>query len=326
MKVCIYGAGVIGGILASAIQRGGHDVSVIARGENLRAIKENGLEVQVDGKGVKTFPRAVEDPERLGPQDVVLVSTKTTSLRDVAMGIPPLLGPQTVVAFATNGLFWFYGDHDRFAPAPLRTERLDPDGLLHRNIGAGRAVGIVCITGGKLLAPGVVQASRRDGRFIAGGARASAWHDVEPVLEVLQPADIQFEITPDIRHAMWIKYLSVVGNHATCALTGANIAQVHADPAMQTVQLNLVSEAHDVAVAHGYVDLGFSIERWRANPATSPHKPSMLQDLERGRALEIQGTYTVLQDLARQKGIATPTLDVVVALLQLRARTAGCKF
>lgn len=325
MRVCIFGAGVIGGILASAVQRSGHETSVIARGETLRAIEEHGLHIQADGETATTRPCAVDDPKKVGPQDLVIVATKTTSFRDVAAAVPLLLHSQTLVAFAANGIFWFYGEDERFETMGIQTERLDPEGLLHRNIGAERALGIICVTGGKMSAPGVVQASRRDGHFIAGAARASARENVESVLRALNPADIRFDITSDIRRAMWVKYLSVVGNHATCALTGATIGQVHADPALQSVQLSIVDEAHRVALAHGFSDLGFDKERWRANPAKTPHKPSMLQDLERGRALEIESTYMILQDLARQQGVATPTLDILVALLQMRARTAGCE-
>jgi 2-dehydropantoate 2-reductase len=123
---------------------------------------------------------------------------------------------------------------------------------------------------------------------------------------------------------MWLKFFGVVGNFATCALTGGTIAEVHGDPRTQAVLLGLTSEAIAIARAHGFTDLGFDIEKLRKNPPTSPHKPSMLQDLERGRAIELDTSYLIVQDLARQIGLPTPTHDTVVPLLALRARLVGC--
>ncbi|MDB5508241.1 MAG: 2-dehydropantoate 2-reductase [Hyphomicrobiales bacterium] len=322
MKVCVYGAGVIGGILASAIGRAGHEVSVIARGANLDAIRTNGLTVRADGNDVTTRPAASQNPADFGPQDLVIVATKTHSLSDVAMNIAPLLGPETLVAFAVNGIFWFYGDA---LPGDLKLQssRLDPADALRKQIGVDRAVGIVSITGGASVAPGIVHASRRDGQFIAGGALPAMQERVETIFAALKPVDIRLEVSKDIRRDMWRKYFGVVGNHATCALTGGTIAQVHADPGTQQIYLDLVSEAHQVAAAHGFTDLGFDIEKARANPATSGHKPSMLQDLEAGRQIELESTYVVLQDLARQLDLATPTLDLVISLLGLRSRILG---
>lgn len=323
MKVCVYGAGVIGGILASSIARGGHEVSLIARGAHLEAIKRDGLTIRTKDRSEVTRHEATDDPRTLPPQDLVIVATKTPSLSDVARGIGPLLDDDTLVAFALNGVFWFYGDGFTPNGMHLDMKRLDPDNLLHERIGARRSIGLLSINGGEIREPGVVDASAFNTRFIAGAAMQETHARADALLQALTPADIILERTDDIRHAMWVKYLGVAGNFATCALTGAPIGTVQGEPATQAVQLALSAEANAVAKAHGFA-LPFDIDKARANPVKSPHKPSMLQDLERGRIMEIDSAYLILQDLARQAGVPTPTLDVVAPLLALRARMSGC--
>ncbi|MFN3891929.1 MAG: ketopantoate reductase family protein [Beijerinckiaceae bacterium] len=324
MKVCVFGAGVIGGILASAIGRAGHDVSVIARGEHLEAIQARGLTVRAPGRLEVTRPLAVADSAELSPQDLVIVATKTPSLPQVAEKIRPLISEKTFVAFAVNGIFWFYGDGFTPGGNALDLSRLDPGGALHAAVPPAQALGIVCISGGEIREPGVVEASRMDGRFIIGAALEPARQAAANVVTQVRPRDIDLSWSDDIRVDMWRKYLSVVGNFATCALTGAPISAVHADAGVQAVQLGLAAEAHALAKAHGFTDLGFDVEAARANPSRSNHKPSMLQDLERGRIMEVDSAYFALQDLARQAGIPTPTLDIVAPLLALRARMSGC--
>jgi 2-dehydropantoate 2-reductase len=324
MKICIYGAGVIGGLIASAHARAGHAVSVIARGAQLAAIRAQGLTIVTpDGGSVTTRPAASEDPRVFGTQDLVIVATKTPALAEVAAHIGPLLGPDTFVGFAVNGIFWFYGDG--FSPHGMKIEvpRLDPDGALHRLVGPARALGCVCWMGGEIHAPGTIHANRRGGRIVAGAAIPETAEAAKAMIESFGVEDLTIEATTDIRTPMWLKYLGVVGNFATCALTGATIGQANADAQVKDVMLHLTAEAVAVAAAHGF-DLGFDVEKARTTPSTLPHKPSMLQDLERGRRMEIESSYLVLQDLARAAGVKTPTIDAIVPLLGLRARLAGC--
>lgn len=325
MKICIYGAGVIGGLLASAHARAGHVVSVIARGAHLAAIRAQGLTIVTpDGGSVTTRPAATEDPRDFGTQDLVIVATKTPAFADVAAHIAPLLGPGTLVGFAVNGIFWFYGDG--FSPRGMKIElpRLDPDGALHRLVGPARALGYVCWTGGEIHQPGTIHANRRGGRIVAGAALPETAPRAKALIESLGVSDLSIEGTTDIRTPMWLKYLGVVGNFAACALTGATIGQAHGDPQVKEVMLHLTAEAAAVAATHGFTDLGFDIEKARKTPSTLPHKPSMLQDLERGRRMEIESSYLAVQDLARAAGVNTPTIDAIVPLLGLRASLAGC--
>ncbi len=323
MKVCIYGAGVIGGILASALARAGHEVSVIARGAHLEAVKAGGLTVVTPEERVTSRVAAGSDPRDFGVQDFVIVATKTPAFFDVARGIAPLIGPQTLVGFAVNGVYWFYGDG--FSPPGVKIDmrRLDPEGLLHKVIGAERSLGIVCWGGGEIREPGTIVATRAGGKFIVGAAMPHMNARAKALVETCGAKDVSLEYSDDVRAPMWLKNISVIGNFAFCALTGGTIAQAHADVPLYDALVDLNAETHAVAFAHGFTKLGFDAAKSRRNPGNSPHKPSMLQDLERGRAMEISSTFLIVRDLARQAGLKTPVLDVVAPLVAARGRNAG---
>ena len=327
MKICIYGAGVIGGILASACERAGHEVCVIARGAHLDAIKANGLTIHAPDFHVNTRPPASINPADFGPQDLVIIATKTPALDDVARAIAPLLGSHTQVAFSVNGIYWFYGDG--FTPGELPDgvkvdcTRLDRDGLLHKTFNIERVHGIIAWAGGEVTEPGVIHASRAKGVFVMGSALKKNAGVVAQIVRDLALTDSQIDHAPDLRIPMWKKYMQVGANFSLCSLSGAPIGAIQSDTAVYEVMLAMMAEAVAVSKAHGVDGLGFDIARLRANPSNSAHKPSMLQDLERGRVMEVDSAILILQDLARGAGIATPALDIVAPLLALRAKTAG---
>ncbi len=324
MRVCIYGAGVIGGILGAGLARAGHEVSLVARGAQLEAIRTHGLRIR-DSQGMFSVSiRASADPAEFGEQDLVIVATKTPALREVAARIAGLLGRDTLVAFANNGVFWFYGDG--FSPGGLSLDmrRLDPTGALHRVVGAERAIGIICYAGGEVVEPGIIEFGAARRQFIAGAAMPQTVESANAVIDSFHAKEYTISATDDIRAAMWPKYVSVVGNQAVAALTGGNAGQNWAMPQLREVLLGLMEEAAEVAAAHGYGALGIDFAALRERGIDSAHKPSMLQDLERGREMEIDGQLLALQDLARQSGIATPRLDTLVPLVIQRARLTGC--
>ena len=323
MKICVYGAGVIGGILASALARAGHQVSLIARGAHLEAIRAKGLTVVTPEEKVNSRMAASADPDDFGVQDLVIIATKTPAFGDVARGVSPLIGQKTLVAFAVNGIYWFYGDGFYPPNVTINMDRLDPDGLLHLVIGAERSLGIVCWGGGEINEPGVIEASRTGGRFVLGAATPQLNEAARQLVETLGAKDVTLEYAEDVRAPMWVKTINVIGNFGFCALTAGTIAEVHADKALYNVLVELNAETHSVALAHGFNRLGFDAQKSLQNPSNSPHKPSMLQDLERGRLMEISSTFLIVQDLAAQAGVKTPILDVIAPLVAARARVAG---
>ena len=317
MTVCVFGAGSIGGLLAGLLARGGRDVSVIARGAHLRAIQANGLRVRTPDGAFTARPVATDDPAALGPQDLVVVATKTTALPDIASRIAPLLHPGTRVAFAVNGVFWFYAHGLSVAPD---VARLDPGGGLARSVGAARALGIIVQTSAEVVEPGVVVSSN-DARMLVGDATPGSDQRAQEVAAALACSGLSVAATDDLRRAMWAKLARNVGSSPIACLTGADSHAIAGVPALQRMADALRRETLAVAAAQGYP--GISLEAGRTT-SPLPTKPSMLQDLERGRPMEIETQLAIVQDLGRQAGAATPMLDTLLPLLALRARVAGC--
>ena len=323
MRICIYGAGVIGGLLGAGLGRAGHEVSLIARGPHLDAIRREGLRIRSNAGTYAVPLKASADPGDFGPQDLVVVATKTPALAGIARSIGPLLGPETLVAFANNGVLWFYGDGFSPRGLTLDTRRLDPDGALHEAVTPRRAVGMICYSGGAINEPGVID-SNNQGRYIVGAALPEETARTRTLFEGLGVKDFGLTVAEDIREAMWPKYVEVVGSQLIAALTGGDIGQNSLDPALRAAGIAMMKEAIAVAATHGYQGFGYEILTRRDQISSSTHKPSMLQDLERSRPMEIDAQYLVLQDLARQSGVPTPALDLLVPVLLQRAKIAGC--
>lgn len=325
MKICIFGAGAVGSFLAARLAHSGKTVSVIARGPHLAAIRKDGLRLEAqDGQVTVRLP-ASDSPDELGPQDLVIVSAKTPSLPQAAQAIAPLLHDGTAVVFAVNGVFWFYGDG--FAPNGMvpDTRRLDQDGALHRLIGVERSLGMVVRSSNEVVAPGVVRNEGANNGFTIGEAMPDRAGDRAPALAAaLDGSGFVCEPLADIRRDMWAKLVRNSASSPLCSLTGSTVADAYGDPAIGELAMALMRETASVAAAHGFAGLlPDAAQAVRAGMALQ-HKPSMLQDLERGRAMEIDSQLAILRDLARQAQVATPVLNTVLPLLMLRARTAGC--
>lgn len=327
MRVCVVGAGAVGGHLAAKLARNGATVSLIARGAHLEAIRRDGLRYEAGGDSFVTRPRASQDPTELGEQDVVLVTAKANSLASLAPLIPPLLGRDTPVVFATNGVPWWYfhrfGNH-----AWRRIERLDPDGVLERHVGLERAVGCVVYSSNALEGPGVVRnVTPARNRFLFGEPDANNGKRAERVAALFQGTDIEAPVEPDIRKTVWNKLLVNMSNSAGTCLVGGRIGETMSDPGVGQMARRINEEMVAVAATHGIaLTPGYTPEQIKATAASpvAGHKPSMLQDLEAGKPMEIDAQFVVPQEFAREAGIATPVFDTALALLRAKARQAGC--
>lgn len=321
MRIAIFGAGAVGGYLAAQLARAGRDVAVVARGEQLAAIRRSGLTLETPTETFTTPVEASDDPAAIGPADIVLVTLKTTANPAVAGAIGPLLRPETEVVFAQNGIFWWYG-HGFDPGVPMASARLDPGGRLAAAIGPERAMGCVIYSPNEVVAPGHIVCTLRDCHFHFGAAtpRPAA---VAKVAEALGGAGFRVEQPADIRRTMWAKLLVNLSTAPLCTLTRATAAGLDAEPGMTGVAKNLVLDGMAVAAAHGFAELGIDPDALARPGGRFPHKPSMLQDLERGRPLEIDTMLGAVQDFARAAEVSTPTLDVVTALLTQLARTKG---
>ena len=319
MRICVFGAGAVGGYLAGFLAKGGADVSVVARGAHLAAIRERGLTVEVPPATLNVRIAASDQPVDLGTQDAVIVTVKAPALPSVAAKIAPLLGPDTAVAFVMNGIpWWYFYPHDE-----RRLPRLDPDDALWRVVGPQRAIGGVFWPAGSVPAPGVI-------RLLSGAGRGTMFGEpdgrttprIEALAAAFRAADLPVTIVPDIRAHIWQKLSFNLSAGPMCVLTQSPVRATHEEAALIECSRRMVAEVQAIATAMGY-PLDIDMQRVVAANTQLAHRPSILQDLEAGRPMEIDALYSVPLDMARMAGVPTPALDLIVALIRLKARALG---
>jgi 2-dehydropantoate 2-reductase len=322
MKLCVYGAGAIGGHLAARLAAGGAEVSVVARGAQLDGIRKNGLRVETPAGTMTARVRVAADPAELGPQDAILVTVKAPALASVAAGIGPLIGPATPVVFVMNGIPWWYFHGEAGDREDQRLPLVDPDGTVWNAVGPERAIGGVVYSACTVIGPGVVQVDTRRNRLILGEPAGGPSARAEAIASTLRGDGMDCEVTDRIRDAIWAKLALNIALGPPCVLTRSPPSAVLSDPTLETLVRNLVAEA--VAIADG---MGCRIPN-NADAIIEQvrdihHKPSILQDLELGRPMEIDALYTTPLALAELGGIAAPALTIMTALMRQVARAAG---
>lgn len=322
MKVCVFGAGAVGGHLATRLAKGGADVSVVVRGANLDAIRARGLTTRaLDGEH-HVRVHATADAAELGPQDAVLVTVKAQAQPAIADSIRPLLGPDTFVGFVMNGIPWWYFDRHGGPLDGTRLPELDPGEAIRSAVGVGRTVGGVVHSATTVIEPGVVQAVNAFNKLILGEPDGSASPRAERVCEAIRRGGMEAEVTHNIRQEVWAKLAGGLANAPVCVLSRKDIADTYADPAIRAAALRILEEALGVARALGVevtLDPATRIEQL----SKFRHKPSILQDLELGRPMEVEAQLLAPLRLARLAQVETPTLDLMVALARAAAEAAG---
>ena len=322
MKICVYGAGAIGGHLASRLHRGGADVSVVARGPHLAAIQANGLTVHAVDGAHNARLRATSDPAELGTQDAVFVTVKAPALPQIAAGIGPLLGRDTAVAFVMNGIPWWYFDFLSGPHEGKSLPRIDPGDVLRKALGPGRAIGGVVYSASAVTEPGVIEVEQPKSRFILGEPDGTLSDRVLALTSLIAKGGISGERVADIRTEIWNKLISNLAGGTLAVLSGAAPQTVYTEPAAMRASLAAMREAAAIAQALGSKP-GINHEARVKSQGSMAHKPSILQDLEAGRPMEIDGMFDAPLALARMAGVATPTLDLLVALCKIRAENSG---
>ena len=324
MKVCIYGAGAIGGLMAARLAKAGAaEVGLVARGPHLAAMQANGLTL-LDGEERFTVPvRAAEDPAELGPQDYVVVTLKAHQVPGVVDRMQPLLGPKTAVVMAVNGVPWWYF-HGLDCPwQGHRLASVDPGDAQWRGIGPERVVGCVVYPAAEVVEPGVIRLVEGD-RFSLGEPSGERTARVEALSRALIEAGLKAPIRPKIRDEMWVKLWGNLSFNPISALTGATLEVICTDPGTAAVARGMMVEAQAIGEQLG-VRFPIAVDKRIAGAAAvGAHKTSMLQDLERGRPMEIDALVTAVQEMGRLVEVPTPVIDTVLALVRLRARVAGC--
>ncbi len=323
MRICVYGAGAIGGYLAVELALAGHEVCVIARGAHLRAIRERGLRLRIQGRERLARLPAADDPRAFGIQDWVICTLKAHQAYECAALFAPLLGPATAVLTAMNGIPWwyFYKSGVRFDGRHL--ESVDPGGRQWEHIQPERAVGCVVDPACEILEPGLI-VHEKFNRFTLGEPDGTQSSRVLALSKALGEAGFDAPVRENIRWNIWLKLWGNVCFNPISALTGATLERITGEPALRALCETMIAETRAVHEALAIqIPAEMISRRLDAAGSVVGHKMSMLQDLERGRSLEIDALVTVVSELGRLTGVPTPVIDAVLTLIQARARTSG---
>ncbi len=322
MKICIYGAGAIGGYMGAELARSGIDVGLIARGPHLAAMRENGLRLRIGDEEHITHPTCTDNPADLGHQDFVIVTLKAHSVPLVVDAMQPLLGPDTAVVTAVNGVPWWYfhelsGDYEG-----RRMESVDPGGVQWDGIGPERAIGCVVYPACEITEPGIIQHTSGN-KFTLGEPSGEKTERIQNLSQALIAANLKAPVRPRIRDEIWIKLWGNLSFNPISVLTTATLEEIAGDEGTRAIVRAMMVEAQAVGEALG-VKFPVTVEkRIDGAAAVGAHKTSMLQDLELGRPMEIDALVAAVAEMGDLVGIETPTINTILALVRQRARVAG---
>ena len=323
MRIAIFGAGAIGGLLAARLARSGAEVTVIARGPHLAAMQAEGLRLVSGGETIVAHPRCVADAAEAGAQDFFIVTLKAHGLPAAAPAIAKMMGPETALVTAVNGVpYWYF--HALEGPwRDRRVAAVDPGGIVWETLPPARAIGCIVYPAAEVVAPGVIEHGYGD-RFTLGEPDGTRSARCERLAAALQAAGFKAPIRPRIRDEIWVKLWGNMAFNPLSALTGATLDRLTGRPDLRAAARAMMVEGQAVAEAFG-VRFAIDVDKRIAGAAeVGAHRTSMLQDLERGRPMEIDALLGAVVELGQLAGVASPACDLVLALVRERARSAGC--
>ena len=322
MKVCICGAGAIGGYTGVKLAKAGADVSLVARGPHLAAMQEKGLTLIEEGETTTVPVTASDDPAALGVQDYVIVTLKAHSVPPVVSKMAPLIGPNTTIVSGVNGVPWWYFHKLEGAHEGTRLDSVDPGNVQWDGFGPDRVLGCVVYPAAEVIEPGVIKHIEGN-RFSLGEPDGSKSDRAQALSKILANAGLKAPVRPKLRDEIWVKLWGNLSFNPISALTHATLDVLCTDEGTRAVARNMMVEAQEIAERLG-VKFPIDVDRRIAGgAAVGAHRTSMLQDLEQGRPMEIDALVASVQELGRVTGVPTPTVDTVLGLIRLRARTAG---
>lgn len=322
MKICIYGAGAIGGYMGVMLKRGGLDVSLVARGAHLEAIKAKGLTLVTKTETITAQMPASRDPRDLGRQDIVIIALKAHQAWEAAEDLKPLLGPDTAVVTAQNGVPWWYFHGLDGAYADQRLRSVDPGDRQWNAIGPERVIGCTVYPATEIIEPGVIKHVYGD-QFGLGEPNRQESGRLTRFAEVIAAGGMKPRLFSDIRDDIWLKLWGNLCFNPISALTHATLDVVATEPGTRGLARSMMLEAQEIGEKLG-VHFRVDVER-RINGAAGvgAHRTSMLQDLDKGRPLEIDALLTAVQEMGRLTGTRTPFIDAVLGLVQQMASVKG---
>jgi 2-dehydropantoate 2-reductase len=321
MRIAVVGAGAIGAFVGAMLARSGEDVTLIARGAHLRAMREHGVRVRGSLGEFEARPAATDDPASVGAVEVVLLTLKAHSLIEMAPRLAPLLGPETCVVSAQNGIPWWYFYRHGGEWEGTHLEIVDPGGIISRSIDSARVIGSVVYPSTIIAEPGVIEHIEGT-RFAIGEPDGSKSERCRRIADAFIKAGLRCPIRTDIRHDMWVKLMGNVAFNPISALTRATLVEIVQFPETRALAAEIMAEAEAVARKLG-IDIGISAEqRIEGAEKVGHHKTSMLQDLEAGRPLELDAIVGAVVELGSKLGLSLPCTQAVYACVKLLARSA----
>ncbi|HLX03141.1 MAG TPA: 2-dehydropantoate 2-reductase [Trinickia sp.] len=312
----------MGGLLAAALARAGHDVSVLARGKTLAAIRAHGIRI-VDGDNETSVAvNASDDAATLGVQHCVVIALKAQALPDIAASLRPLVGPDTTIVAAMNGLPWWFLDGVEGPLAGQTIEAVDPNGVVSAVLPCAQSIGCVVHLSSSSDAPGVIRRGRGN-RLIVGASRESLAGRTRELTSALAAGGFDALQSDDIRTEIWAKLWGNMNMNPLSALTGSTADRLLDDPLSHALVLRMMEEAEAIGARLGLSSGMTPPERVSVTRKLGSFKTSMLQDMEAGRPLEIGPILGVFPELGRKLGVPTPYCDAVLGLLRQRAANSG---
>jgi len=321
-KIAIYGAGAIGGWLGAKLAGVGCDVSVVARGATLAALQKDGLRlVEATGESAHTA-RASADPAALGVQDLVIVAVKAPALLDVARHIAPLIGPDTIVLTAMNGVPWWFFEGFGGALAGTALQAVDATGEIARAIPARHVIGCVVHASCSVDAPGVIHHHFGNG-LIVGEPSGLSTDRVQALAALLQRAGFAATVSPQIQKDIWYKLWGNMTVNPISAITGATTDLILGDELVRGFVSSVMLEAREIGARFGIPIEQQPEDRHAVTRKLGAFKTSMLQDVEAGKPVELDALVSVVRELGQRTGVATPFTDALLGLARLHARVHG---
>ncbi|WP_347312531.1 2-dehydropantoate 2-reductase [Defluviimonas sp. SAOS-178_SWC] len=321
MRICIFGAGAIGGYLGAKLAASGADVSLVARGAHLDAIRTKGLTLIEDGQETCHKVRASADPSELGRQDYVILTLKAHSVPAIVDRMAPLLGPSSTVVSGVNGVPWWYFHKIGGPLEGTRLRSVDPGDVQWNGIGPDRVLGCVVYPAAEVTEPGTVRHIEGN-RFSLGEPDGSKSDRALALSAALSAAGLKAPVRPKLRDEIWVKLWGNLSFNPISALTHATLDVLCTDPGTRAIVRAMMLEAQVIAEKLGVtfpIDVDRRID---GGAAVGAHRTSMLQDLEAGRPMEIDALIGSVQELGRLTASPTPTIDLVLALVRQRAAVA----
>ncbi len=322
MKVCIYGAGAIGGFLGARLGAQGHAISAVARGDTLVALRASGMRLATGDEEIVASVTAAAAPAELGPQDLVVIAVKAQALPGVARSIAPLLAPDTILLTAMNGVPWWFFDGMPGPCANISLTTLDPDGAIAATIPIGHVVGCVVHASCTVARPGLTRHVMGRG-LIVGEPAGGLSPRVEHLAAVLNEAGFESRASPRIQQDIWYKLWGNMTMNPVSALTGATADRILDDPLVNAYCQRVMGEARDIGAAIGCPIEQSAENRNAVTRKLGAFRTSMLQDAEAAKPLEIDALLTVVREIGERVNIATPHLDALLGLTRLYARSHG---